>query len=85
MTQAQNSILNNQPQKSSSNKFSYLKKKDPSKFLDAFLEFYENQKLPLRKWYKGWRILCPFHNDTDPSLAIFKDGGCYCGSVSLIV
>jgi 5S rRNA maturation endonuclease (ribonuclease M5)/DNA-binding NarL/FixJ family response regulator len=79
MDQTLNSNLTNSIKKSSpDNNFSYLKKKDPRKFLDAFLEFYKNKGLTIRQWHKGWQILCPFHNDTEPSLGIFRDGGCYC-------
>jgi 5S rRNA maturation endonuclease (ribonuclease M5) len=60
--------------------YSYLRKKDPKEFIDAFLEFYKNKGLTIKPWSKGWRILCPFHNDTEPSLGIYKDGGCYCFS-----
>jgi hypothetical protein len=59
-------------------KKSILSKEKISKVIESFLEFYQNKGLKLHKFNRGWLILCPFHDDTNPSLGIFKDGTAYC-------
>jgi 5S rRNA maturation endonuclease (ribonuclease M5) len=73
MNQSYKNNLTTQTKKSS-----YFKPKDPAKFIEDFIEYYSINFGKLKKFGKGWLILCPFHNDNDPSLAIYKDGGCFC-------
>jgi 5S rRNA maturation endonuclease (ribonuclease M5) len=73
MNQSYKNNLTTQTKKSS-----YFKAKDPAKFVFDFIEYYSNNVGKLKKFGKGWLILCPFHDDEDPSLALYKDGGCYC-------
>jgi hypothetical protein len=49
-------------------------------FVTNFIEFYKhnNNNWKIKKFRGGWLILCPYHSDSDPSLAIYKNGGCYC-------
>jgi len=61
-------------------KRSRLSEKRLQGIIDEFLSFLaENFQKP-RAFYKGWLISCPFHNDTDPSLAIYRDGSTWCFS-----
>jgi hypothetical protein len=46
--------------------------------LEDFLLFYQSKGLKLQRFYKGWLILCPFHEDRDPSLGLYKDGSTFC-------
>jgi 5S rRNA maturation endonuclease (ribonuclease M5) len=73
MNQSYKNNLTTQTKKSS-----YFKPKDPAKFIEDFIEYYSINFGKLKKFGKGWLILCPFHADNDPSLAIYKDGGCFC-------
>jgi 5S rRNA maturation endonuclease (ribonuclease M5) len=73
MNQSYKNNLTTQTQKSS-----YFKPKDPGKFVVDFIEYYSINFGKLKKFGKGWLILCPFHADNDPSLAIYKDGSCFC-------
>jgi replicative DNA helicase len=66
-----------------SQKSSLLKSKNSGflkieRIIESFLEFYEKNHGKPVKFYKGWLILCPFHNDTNPSFAIYKDGTTWC-------
>jgi hypothetical protein len=75
MNQPFNSNLTTQSQKSS------LTLSRLDNLLQAFLEFYQNEtSLEPKEFYKGWLVLCPFHNDRNPSLGIYKDGSTYCYS-----
>jgi len=47
---------------------------------ESFIEFYSQNHSKPKKFNRGWLILCPFHNDSDPSLAIYKDGTTWCFS-----
>jgi replicative DNA helicase len=51
-----------------------------SNVIDSFLEFYFRKELKSKKFAKGYLILCPFHDDTDPSLALYRDGTTWCFS-----
>jgi hypothetical protein len=49
-----------------------------SNVIESFLEFYQQKGLKFQKFGKGWLILCPFHDDTTPSLGIYRDGSAWC-------
>lgn len=50
--------------------------------VDSFIEFYKqsHDKDQIKRFYKGWLILCPFHDDTKPSLAVYQNGTTWCFS-----
>ena len=51
---------------------------DNENFVTNFIEFYKHNGGKIKKFRGGWLILCPYHSDSDPSLAIYLNGGCYC-------
>jgi len=58
------------------------KSRRSSKKLDtlfgSFIKFYQNKGLNFQKFSKGWLILCPFHDDRNPSLGVYRDGTTFC-------
>ena len=81
-TKGGNSINNitSTPKKSNPFKSKVSSLLKTEQIVESFIEFYQNKGLKLQRFYKGWLILCPFHDDKVPSLGFYKDGSTYCFS-----
>jgi len=52
-----------------------------NQIITNFIEFYKHTcNGKIKKFNGGWLILCPYHSDHDPSLAVYKNGFSYCFS-----
>jgi len=52
-----------------------------NEIINNFIGFYKHTcNGKTKKFSGGWLILCPFHPDSDPSLAVYQSGVCYCFS-----
>jgi 5S rRNA maturation endonuclease (ribonuclease M5)/predicted transcriptional regulator len=82
MSQSYKNTLTTQNKKSRFFKGKVLTSLKIEQILESFIEFYKKNhtKDQIKYFYRGWVILCPFHDDHEPSLAIYKNGTTWCFS-----